>query len=191
MSSLTDIVAEFAVQAAALDRKTPTDEELADAIGDVRAVEVRLADIRHRWETLTAEMDEVWDHDPTRRINDNERAGAPVAVGQRWEVVPIFKTDRTFNADAILVAVSQTMCRLSGTAVSLDRVLRYLTEEDAVKIGWKITGVRRVFAKLGIPLRTQPEPIEGGDIDGNHVGECVRASGVKRVPIKEPIGGKT
>ena len=189
MSSLTDIIAEFAVQAAALDRKTPTDEELADAIGDVRAVEVRLADIRHRWETLTAEMDQIWDHDPTRRINDNERAGAPVAVGQRWEVVPIYKTDRTFNADAILTAVVDKLS--SGTAVSLDRVLRYLTEEDAIKISWKITGVRRVFAKLGIPLRTQPEPIEGGDIDGNHVGEHIQASGVKRVPIKEPIGGKT
>ena len=174
-------------QAKALGRETPTDAELADAIGDVRAVEVRLADVRHRWESLTAEMDQIFDHDPARRINDNERAGAPVAVGQRWEVVPIYKTDRTFNPDAILVAVADAMSNISGADIGLDRVLRYLTEEDAVKIVWKITGVRRVFAKLGIPLRTQPEPVEGGDIDGAHVGEFLRASGVKRVPIKESI----
>ena len=110
--STTEIIAELTHQAKALGRKTPTDAELADAIGDVRAIEVRLADVRHRWETLTAEMDQIIDHDPARRINDNERAGAPVAVGQRWEVVPIYKTDRTFNPDAILVAVADELGRL-------------------------------------------------------------------------------
>ena len=153
----------------------------------MRAIEVRLADVRHRWESLTAEMDQIFDHDPARRINDNERAGAPVAVGQRWEVVPVYKTDRTFNPDAILVEVAEKLGRIAGSTIGLDRVLRHLTEEGAVTIGWKITGVRRVFAKLGIPLRTQPEPIEGGDIYGAHVGEYLRPSGVKRVPIKESI----
>ena len=185
--STTEIIAQLTDQAKSLGRETPTDAELADAIGDVRAVEVRLADVRHRWETLTAEMDQIIDHQPERRINANERAGAPVAVGQRWEVVPNYKTDRTFNPDAILVAVEHELSNISGATIGLDRVLRYLTREGAVTIGWKITGVRRVFAKLGIPLRTQPEPIEGGDIDGAHVGEYLRQSGVTRVPIKESI----
>lgn len=184
-SKTADLINELVDRVIQLDKLTPTDEQLADAVGDVRAIEVRLADTRHRWESLTSEMEPVQEHDPERRINQAERAGKPVAVGQRYELVPQFKTERTFNEDAILVDVREGLDTLAGVEVSLERTLRYLEEKKAIKLSWLITGVKAALKQLEIPLRTQYQKIEGGEVGGAHVGEWQKPSGVKRVPIKE------
>jgi hypothetical protein len=181
----TELIQEILEKVQQLDKLTPTDEQLADAVGDVRNIEVRLADTRHRWESLTSEMEPVQDHDPERRINQAERAGKPVAVGQRYELVPQFKTDRTFNEDAILVDVREGLEKLAGAEVSLERTLRYLGEKKAIKVSWLITGLRAALKQLEIPLRTQYQEIEAGEVGGAHVGEWQKPNGVKRVPIKE------
>ncbi len=181
---IAELIDEIVDRAKQLDKLTPTDSELADAVGDLRAIEVRLAATRHLWESLTSEMEPV-DHDPERRINQAERAGKPVVVGQRYELVPQFKTDRSFNDDAILVDTRLGLEKLAGAEVSLERTLRYLEEKKAIKVSWLITGVRAALKQLEIPLRTQYEEIEAGEVGGAHVGEWQRPNGVKRVPIKE------
>jgi hypothetical protein len=184
-SKIVDLIREILDKVSQLDKTTPTDEQLADAVGDVRAIEVRLADTRHRWESLTSEMEPVQEHDPERRIQQAERAGTPVVVGQRYELVPQFKTERTFNDDAILVDTREGLEKLAGAEVSLERTLRYLEEKKAIKISWLITGVRAALKQLEVPLRTQYQEIEAGDVAGAHVGEWQKPNGVKRVPIKE------
>ncbi len=184
-SKIADLIQEILGKVQQLDKLIPTTDQLADAVGDVRAIEVRLADTRHRWESLTSEMEPVQEHDPERRINQAERASKPVAVGQRYELVPQFKTDRTFNDDAILVDVREGLERLAESEVSLERTFRYLEEKKAIKISWLITGVKAALKQLEIPLRTQYEQIEAGEVGGAHVGEWQKPNGVKRVPIKE------
>lgn len=185
-STLTvDLIGEILDRTQRLDKLTPTDEQLADAVGDVRHIEVRLAETRHRWESLTSEMEPVASHDPERRIKEAERAGKPVVVGQRYELVPQFKTERTFNDDAILSDVRHGLETLAGADVSLERTLRYLEEKKAIKISWLVTGVKAALKQLQIPLRTQYEEIEAGEVGGAHVGEWRKPNGVKRVPIKE------
>ena len=185
-STLTvDLIGEILDRAQRLDRCTPTDEEWADAVGDGRHIEGRLAETRHRWESLTSEMEPVADHDPERRIKEAERAGKPVVVGQRYELVSQFKTERTFNDDAILSDVRHGLEKLAGAEVSLERTIRYLEEKNAIKISWLVTGVKAALKQLQIPLRTQYEEIEAGEVGGAHVGEWRKPNGVKRVPIKE------
>jgi hypothetical protein len=173
--------------AKALDKMTPTDEELADAIGDVRVVERRLQRIRRGWESLTEEMDTVPEHDKTKRVDEKDRAGRPVAVGERWEVVPTFTNKRSFNTQRIINDLSEGIEEMTGQGITTGRLLILLKERDALRFTWQWTNLKSMFHAMGVKLVIGPEEIDpdASDLDDPHVGEWRVQSGVKRVPLKE------
>ena len=173
--------------ALALKTLTPTDDELADAIGDIRSVEVRLADVRKRWESLTVEMEEILDHDPTRRVDPSVRAGVPVATGERWEVKPIYKTKRSFNTGRIIHDLMEGIEKMTGGEMSTGRLLLLMQERDALDLRWKWTNLKSMFRVFGVTLEVGQHELddEASDLDDPHVGEWRVQTGVKRVPLKE------
>ncbi len=173
--------------ALALKTLTPTDAELADAIGDVRSVEVRLADVRKRWESLTVEMEEVRDHDPTRRVDPSVRAGVPVATGERWEVKPTYTTKRSYNTGRIIHDLMEGIEKLTGGEMSTGRLLLMMQERDALDLRWKWTNLKSMFHAFGVTLEVGQHELddEASDLDDPHVGEWRVQTGVKRVPLKE------
>jgi hypothetical protein len=188
--SMTDLVKgirSLERTATVLYRETPTDEELADAIGDVRAVEVKLASTRNRWESLTEEMEPIADHDPTKRVDPTERTGVPVATGERWEVKPTFTTKRSYNTQRIIVDLGKGIEEMTGSEMSTGKLLLLLKERDALRITWQWTNLKSMFHALGVTLVTGPEELddEAVDLDDPHVGEWKKKTGVKRVPLKE------
>lgn len=188
--SMSDLVKKIrAVEraASALKNLTPTDEELADAIGDIRLVEIRLQNIRKRWESLTEEMDPIADHDPTKRVEEKDRTGRPVAVGQRWEVVPTFTNKRSYNTQRIIGDLGKGIEELTGSEVSTGRLLLLLKERDALRFTWQWTNLKSMFRAMGVTLSIGQEELddEAVDLDDPHVGEWRVQTGVKRVPLKE------
>jgi len=160
-------------------RMTPSDAELADAVGLTREIEVILADTRHRWERLTSEMDRQWDAPKDNRADPNERAGAPVAVGKRYELVPTYTTDRTYNTPAILVSVA------TATGQGPMDVLQDAIAADAVRLSWRWTQLKTYLRQRDVDLRVAPRPVTDHDgTDEAMVGEDRRQTGVTRVALK-------
>ncbi|KKL28873.1 hypothetical protein LCGC14_2370740, partial [marine sediment metagenome] len=88
--------------AAELSKLSPSDAGIADACGLTREIEVLLGETRRGWEQVAAtEMEPIVDHDKSQRVNPYDR-GTPVAVGKQYELVPTYKTDRSYNSPAIL-----------------------------------------------------------------------------------------
>ena len=171
-----------------IEKMTPTDEELADCVGDVRGVERRLAGMRQRWENLTSEMDRVDDHDRTKRVDPKEKAGAPVAVGQKWELVPTYTTKRSYNTSRLLVDLQKGLADLAGGAeISIAQVMRTATERDVIRLNWQWSNLKAFMKVLGVEMEIGEEEIDPDAVglDDPHVGEHRYQSGVKRVPLKE------
>ena len=173
--------------ALSLKRLTPTDDELADAIGDVRSVEVQLGDVRKRWESLTTEMGEVQDHDPTRRVDPSTRSGVPVATGKRWEVKPTYANKRSYNTGRIIHDLRAGIENLTGGEISVGKLLLLMQERDALDLKWKWTNLKSMFHAFGVTLEVGQHELddEASDLDDPHVGEWKVKTGVKRVPLKE------
>jgi hypothetical protein len=162
-----------------LKRLTPSDEELADAVGHCRQVEVMLSKTRRRWESLTAEMERQWDAPTDNRADPQERAGAPVAVGKDFELVPTFETKRTYNTPAILMAVAEE------TEVFPMDVLQDAIAADAVRLAWRWTDLKKWLSRNGVGLSTVPRPVTDHDgTDEAMVGEDKQQTGVTRVALK-------
>jgi len=180
-----ELIAELQSLAKQLRNLTPTDPELADAVGDLRAVETTLADIRHRWERLAHELDPVQDHDRSRRIDDNRHVGTPTAVGQRWELVPNYVNVRSYRSAPILAAVMQQLDE-TGLRGSMSDALRILSEADVVRITWMWSNLEKFCKQHHITLTTQAGAVDDdGDVAGAMVGVVRVSKGVNRVPIKE------
>ena len=188
--NMTDLVKGIrAVERAAksLYTLTPTDEELADAIGDLRAVEVKLAATRKRWESITLEMEPVLNHDPTKRVDPSERSGVPVATGERWEVKPTYSNKRSYNTQRIIADLGKGIEEMTGTEMSTGKLLLLLKEREALRITWQWTNLKSMFHAMGVTLVVGQSEIDddGADLDDPHVGEWRVQTGVKRVPLKE------
>lgn len=186
LSELEKLIRQLDRSAIKLTKFTPTDEELADAVGTVRGIEVRLQGVRKRWETLTAEMDSK-PVEKEKRADPNERAGRPVAVGKDWELVPTWKTERSYNSARILVDMQAGLSNLAGGAdVSLAQVINTARERDVVRLNWQWSKLKAFFGVLGVDLEIADEEIEDdANLDAPHVGELRRQAGVQRVPLKE------
>ncbi len=181
---LADMIAELQRLATQVDHLTPPDSALADAIGDLRRIEVILAETRHRWETLVAELDPV-DLPPERRITEDLHAGIVTAVGDRWAIEPVYKTVRSFRSAAIIAAV---MDDLEGQGFDGADAVRVLRDAGALKVTWSWTGLQRFFRQHRLDLTRTYGPVEDdGDVDAPMVGEDRKQAGVKRVPVKEPL----
>ena len=170
-------------QSIKLSHATPTDEYLADAVGVTREIERLLQTTRLRWERLTAEMERVpraqADESEQRRVAPT-RAGRPVAVGKQYELVPKYKTNRTYNTPAILVEVGE---HVEGGVTD---ALMSAIGADAVRLQWQWTNLKRFVSDIGGILRVGGDEVnDHSGLDAAMVGEQRVQSGVDRVPLKD------
>ena len=162
--------------ASALSKLTPSDELLADAVGVVRQVEVALAETRRRWERLTAEMEPVASE--RERVAGNERAGAPVAVGQQYELVPKWKNVYSYNTPAILVGVAE------ATGGGPTDALMDCIGAGAVKLTWQLTKLRNYLDAIDCTYSVAAHEVsEVSGLDEAMIGKVRVRDGVTRVPL--------
>ena len=163
--------------AAELAKLSPSDDGIADACGLTREIEVLLGETRRGWEQVAAtEMEPIVDHDKSQRVNPYDR-GAPVAVGKQYELVPTYKTDRSYNSPAILAG-------LAGEGTIL-QALRMAMDMDAVRLTWRFTQLKRLLSDQKVPLRIEYQEISDDvGTDGAMIGENTYQSGMKRVAVK-------
>ncbi|KKN15594.1 hypothetical protein LCGC14_0984440 [marine sediment metagenome] len=163
--------------AAELSKLSPSDSGIADACGLTREIEVSLSETRRGWEQVAAtEMEPIVDHDKSQRVNPYDR-GTPVAVGKQYELVPTYKTDRSYNSPAILAG-------LAGEGTIL-QALRMAMDMDAVRLTWRFTQLKRLLSDQQVPLRIEYQEISDDvGTDGAMIGENTYQSGMKRVPVK-------
>lgn len=127
----------------------PAEEKVADIVGEVRALEVRLGEWRRGLvKEATAEGESV------------EGSGYALAVGH--------KAKRTYNTTGILHAAAQGR--------TLDVTLRDMIAEKAVRLEWLWQprgggGVPAYFVKRRLELRIVGGEVEDGDLNAPHVGE--------------------
>lgn len=179
-TNISELLRRLRRDAVSISKLTPSDQELADTVGLTREIEVRLADTRHRWEQLTAEMEPVYEPDTSRRVNEAERAGPPVAVGKRYELVPQYKTVRTYNTPAILVAIAE------ATGMGPIDALQDALGADAVRLSWRWTQLKRYLRDRHVTIRIGHDAVSDHDgTDQPMVGEVRVQSGVKRVPLRD------
>ncbi len=186
MTDLIKTIRALEREAKALNKTTPTNDELADAIGDLRSIEVRLGNTRKRWESLTLEMDEIRDYDKSDRVDPKARAGTPVAAGERWEVKPTYTTQRTYNTQRIIADLTDSLEAMTGTEMSAGKLLLLLKERDALRFNWQWSNLKGMFRAFGVTLVTGEDELDDDavDLEDPHVGELRRQTGVSRVPLK-------
>ncbi|KKL26383.1 hypothetical protein LCGC14_2395800, partial [marine sediment metagenome] len=103
--------------------------------------------------------------------------GTPVAVGKQYELVPTYKTDRSYNSPAILAG-------LAGEGTIL-QALRMAMDVDAVRLTWRFTQLKRLLSDQQVPLRIEYQEInDDAGTDGAMIGENTYQSGMKRVAAK-------
>lgn len=161
-----------------LSKLIPSEAAIADAAGIVREVERLLGETRRKWEDMAvAEMEPIKNHDETRRRNPRER-GAPVAVGQQYELVPQFKNIYSYNTQALLVGLIPE----GGTVMD---ALRRALDFDAVRLQWQWTNLGNLLHEFEVPLRMEYREVSDLDgSDGPMVGRVKVPTRPKRVPIK-------
>ncbi len=161
-----------------LKELTPSDSGIADACGLTREIEVHLGVTRRSWEnTAAAEMDPIYDHDKSNRVNQRERT-APVAVSQQYELVPDFKTTYYYNSPAVLAG-------LAGDKGSILDALLLAMETGAVRLSWQLKKLTSLLYDQDVDvLMVQREIGNDEGVDGAMIGKVKVPNGVKRVPIK-------
>lgn len=157
--SLSDALDTLYVAAQELTRTpVPTGPEAADAFGQVRRVEVELADWRR---SLLSEQDGT-------------------VVGDMYQIVEDRKAARSYSVAPIMTDMMEHDATLDGY-----RVLNELLASKAAKLTFSWTNLQRLFARKGMTLRVANHEIEDdGDAEGPHVGQVWKSS--YRVTGKEP-----
>ena len=171
LKTITTAVAE-------LKRLTPSDAFLADAVGYMRAAEIEIAKQRHRYESLTAEMEPMKTWHPDRRVQE-ERAGAPLVEGKDYSLVPTFKHSYTYNTPAILWEITQ---HIEGgpTDALMDAI-----GADAVRLTWQLTNLRKYLEGIGATIRQAPEAVDDhSGLDAAMIGKVTTPGAPKRVALK-------
>lgn len=122
---------------------TPTDERVADIIGETRAIEVLLTEWR-------------------RGLVVEATAEGETVEGEGYRVTVGHKATRSYNTAGLLAAVNP----------DTHQALRSLRAAGAVELKWRWTQLRRFFASERLELRVVPREVgDDGDLDGPHVGE--------------------
>jgi hypothetical protein len=151
-------------------------DEIADSVADCRSLEVTLGEWRKRQE---AKVDRSTRVEPGDRVDPGQRAGAPSVVGQRWEMVPQTRIERTWNTSAILSSFSEAL----GSR-TLAGALAWLVDREAVRVQWLISKLEPAASEAGVKLTRQKGEVEEGDLDGPMIGEVRVPNGFLRVPLK-------
>ena len=163
-----------------LRKMTPTDAELADTVGHVRAIEISLGDARRRWEMIVAEMEPKRTWDPQRRVNTNERAGAPEVEGKDFSLVKQFKNVYTFNTPAILTGIAASDEAMTPTDALMEAI-----GMEAATLKWGVTKLQKMADLIGFPLTISVEEVHDHDgTDEPMIGKVRVPNGVKRIALK-------
>ncbi len=148
------LVAPVADAAITLNGQPVPDPDLLDVIGDTEVV------IRMLRDFVGMLKSELPDKAATPRYRE---AGGRSAA-------------RSYNTDRILAKVAED---IGGSTVE---VLRYLRDQDAVRLTWRWTELKGVFQALDIPMTITSHEIVDGDLDAD-VGEVwTTATKVEAVP---------
>jgi len=160
-------------------RHVPSDDEIADASGIMRRVEVLLGDTRRSWEKVAAEMPPIPESERVRKTpKGGKPTQTPVAQGDEFELVETGHNVFSFNTPAIVLEV--------GKATEWDtlRVLRDAQQAGALTFKWGYKKLERWLHDLRVPMRTAFEDVDDETgTDGAMVGKRWKKTGVERVPI--------
>lgn len=161
-----------------LSKLAPSDAGIADACGLTREIEVLLGKARRSWEQIAAaEMEPIYDHDKSKRINQREKQ-APVAVGEQYELVDKFKTTYSFNTPGILVG-------LAGDEGSIVDALLLAVEFGAVRLSWQLRKLTSLMYEQDVDmLMVQREISDDEGPGGALLGKVKVKDGVTRVAVK-------
>ena len=138
-----DFLNDLEAAASSLRTAAIPEDETADVIGRIRAVEKSLAETRRG---LMAEID-----------GDLE--------GTEYIIRDGHKAERSFNSQAILKDVTDA---LDTTSVAY--ALRWLQDAGAVRLTWTWLRLQKAMGEAGAGLRIQQRPIDEETVDGPHVG---------------------
>ena len=156
--------------------------EIADACGYVREIEVMLAEWRRTQEArLRDATDPIHDDMPTAPT-DNP-IDSPTVAGTRYELVPTYTTDRTYNTPRLLVDLAAAVGKLAGTEPSIGHLIAQLEDRDILELRWKYTNLKAYAKALGMTVATGHDSLTDPDLESPHIGEVKRQTGYKRKPV--------
>ncbi len=158
----------------------PSDDAVADTTGLTREIERALQAYRLKLErSAAAEMEPIFDHDQSKRVDQQVRR-APVAVGRQYELVPKFKNVHTFNMPALVVGISELL------DTDIAKTLWSLIQSNAVTMKTGITAIQKYADNQGITLKIEHDATVSNDdgLDGAWIGINRVSDGVERVAIK-------
>ena len=159
--------------------------DIPDAAGDVRAIEVRLQELRWEWNELAVveAKDPESEYGPeTLGPQDPEPSEfggrvTPRVTGQRYRTVEKSgPTKRTYNTAAILQGIAdaeplEDQISAGAHEGPLD-ALMWAIEQKIAEIKWKWTPLQKAAKALGLPMRVVKHEIaDDGDTGGAWVGE--------------------
>lgn len=181
MTTVLSLIAGVREAANALRTAEATIDEIADACGFVREIEIMLAEWRRSQEgRLRDATDPIHDDQPYRPDTPDR---APTATGSRYELVPSHTTDRTYNTPRILHDLQTALGEVAGIEPSIGRLLSTLEERRVVDIRWRWTELKAYARVLGVTLSVGRETLDTPDMESPHIGEVKRVTGYKRQPI--------
>jgi len=163
----------------ALRTADPSIDEIPDACGWVRELEVMLADWRHTQESkLRQSSSPLHDESP-----QPEPVPGPIR-GEQFELVPTHRTDRTYNTPRLLADLSAAMCDMTGHDVTISRMLAVLQDRNVVEIKWRWTDLKAYCKAMGVTLNIGHDELDpDADLESPHVGEVKHVTGYKRVRV--------
>lgn len=171
----------------ALVNYLPAEQEWPDAIADCQELERLLADWRRNLQREAADMDRVDEPDGVERVSDfDKRAGRPVLVGDRYELVPVRENRYTYNDPAILVTVADQLgVDLVSAVLALLRPVAAGGREGApLDLRWKVSYLRAFAQSHGFEFDEAKGAVSNDDgSDGPPIAVDKVTKTTKPVPI--------
>lgn len=146
---------------------TPDDSEVADIVGVVRALEVKLGDWRRGLEDAAVGR---------TAASDPEQQHA--AAGVEYRLVPTVKIERTYNTPRILSAVAD------ASGQSLTQVILSAIDAKAMKLEWSYRAMVKWVKRNGATVTTASGVIPSeADLDEPMIREIEKAGRPTRVAV--------
>lgn len=131
------------------------EEEIVDALGTIRSIEVGLADVR--------------------KMGASEIE--PGAAGHRFRFEQSQSAKRSYNTQGLLAKF------MAASDRDLISTLRMLMEEDVVRVSWQYTNLKKAARKWGVSLTTAHDEIQDGDPNAD-IGEVWKHGYPKYVAVE-------
>ena len=154
-----------------LSLPTPDDDRVADIVGEVRALEVKLAEWRRGLEDAAV----------GRTASSDPEEQTP-AVGAAYRLVPTVKIERTYNTPGILSAVAD------ASGLSLTQVILSAIDAKAMRLEWSYRAMVKWVKKHGATVTTASGVIPSeSDLDEPMIREIEKAGRPTRVAVGEVV----